>query len=87
MGVNKLTGTPWHKERVHRAKHDDRRYKGRCKFYSYDNDHCSKYCGKCRGSAHCDFYTAISDEEFKQRQKASQRIKRKAPKEDDTYWF
>lgn len=30
MGVNKMAGSPWHKERVHRAENDDRRYKGRC---------------------------------------------------------
>ena len=79
MGVNKLTGTPWHVERVHRAENDDRRYKGRCAFYTYKNNHCSKYCGRCQGSAHCNYYKAISEEEFKARQKESQRVKRKAP--------
>lgn len=37
MSVERLTGTPWHKERVHREEGDDRRYKGRCKYYQYNN--------------------------------------------------
>lgn len=47
MGVNKLKGTPWHTERVHRSEGDDRRYKGRCKYYSYENDRCTYQSGKC----------------------------------------
>ena len=31
MGIKHLTGTPWHKERVHRQEGDKRRYKGRYK--------------------------------------------------------
>ena len=87
MGVNKLTGTPWHTERVHRAENDNRRYKGRCMFYSYKNNYCTEYCGKCRGSAHCDHYKAISEEEFKARQKANQHSIRKVPKKDDGFWY
>ena len=86
MGVNQLTGTLWHKERVHRAEGDARRYKGRCAFYDYDNDSCKMYCGRCRGSAHCDHYKAITDEEFKARQKIAQRGK-KLEKADDSYWY
>ena len=37
MHVNRLTGSPWHKERVHRSEGDERRYKGRCKYYRYGN--------------------------------------------------
>ena len=47
MGVNKLKGTPWHTERVLRSEGDDRRYKGRCKYYSYENDRCTYQSGKC----------------------------------------
>lgn len=86
MGVNQLTGTPWHKERVHRSEGDERRYKGRCVFYDYTNDSCKKYCERCRGSAHCDHYKAISDEEFKSRQKNAQRAKKKT-QDDDCFWY
>ena len=30
MGVNRMTGTSWNAERVHRSEGDNRRYKGRC---------------------------------------------------------
>lgn len=32
MGVNRMTGTSWNAERVHRSEGDKRRYKGRCKY-------------------------------------------------------
>ena len=88
MGVNQMTGTPWHAERMHRSENNKRRYKGRCAFYSYDKNYCTRYCEKCRGSAHCMQYKAISDEEFKARQQEIQRVKRNTPKEDDdVYWY
>ena len=87
MGVKNLTGAPWHPEKDHRAEDDDRRYKGRCVFYSYDKDTCKKYCGRCRGSAHCTHYKAISEEEFKLRKKESRKSNRQSSKEDDYYWL
>ena len=87
MGINKLAGTPWHAERAHRGENDDRRYKGRCLFYSYEEEFCERYRDRCRGSAHCKYYKAISDEEFKERQVANQQAKKRAPKEDDCYWY
>lgn len=87
MGVNKLTGTPWHTEKFHRAENDNRRYKGRCAFYNYKNEYCTRYCGRCRGSAHCRQYKAISEEEFKERQKENRRTKNNTLKENDNYWF
>lgn len=85
MGVNRLTGTPWHKERVHRDEGDDRRYKGRCQFYEYENNHCSYYGEWCHGSAHCDRYKAISEAEFLRRQK--QQKARKKSEDEDIYWY
>lgn len=73
MGINKFTGSPWHVENVHRAEGDDRRYKGRCKYYKYNNM-CKYRMTKCIGSAHCTSYTALSEEEFKKKQK-KQKIK------------
>ena len=88
MGVNRLTGVPWHAERVHRAEGDDRRYKGRCEYYSYENDECTYRLGKCTGRAHCSKYKVISEEEFKFRQKNYQKSKTKHNKNDDEkYWF
>ena len=84
MGVNQLTGTPWHKERVHRDAGDARRYKGRCAFYEYARNYCNHYGTYCRGSAHCDKYQAISDAEFLRRQK-QQKARKKS--EDDVYWY
>ena len=87
MSISQLTGTPWHKERVHRAEGDDRRYKGRCKYFNYESESCSKAAGKCHGSAHCDYYKAISEEEFKARQKANQKYATPKPKEDECFWY
>ena len=87
MGVNRMTGSPWHKERVHRAENDDRRYKGRCYYYNYDKDSCNKLYGGCQGSAHCKYYKAVTEEEFRARQKANQKSKSRTPKEDDCYWY
>lgn len=82
MHVNRLTGSPWHKERVHRSEGDERRYKGRCKYYRFENSYCTYRCGSCIGSAHCNDYQAISEEEFKKRKKS-----RKKSGEDDCYWY
>lgn len=64
MGINQITGQPWHKERVHRAEGDERRYKGRCKYFDYDGEYCDKRLRKCYGSAHCEYYFAVSEAEF-----------------------
>ena len=66
-GINRLTGVSWHKERIHRKENDERRYKGRCKFYNYESDDCDliRVAIGCTGSAHCEWYRSISDEEFK----------------------
>lgn len=90
MSISKsMTGSPWHDERMHRAEEDERRYKGRCEYYSMSDEFCSKKHGSCQGSAHCPYYVAISEEEFKARQKAEQKRKQKnkVPKEDDVYWY
>lgn len=84
--ISKLQGTPWHEERVHRAEGDERRYKGRCIFYVDSSNQCKKRNGICIGSAHCDEYNAMSDEEFK-RKRARQRKSSKSIGEDDCYWY
>lgn len=98
MHVNRMTGTPWHIERVHRAEGDERRYKGRCKFYEYEQDRCAHSGRKCSGSAHCTKYRAISEEEFVKRQhemqeqqnKKQQRKRlqtKKKIEEEKVYWY
>ncbi len=89
MGVKHLAGTPWHKEQMHRQEGDDRRYKGRCKYYEYDGNGCKRRCGRCIGSAHCEEYVAISEEEFRLRQMTQQKAKKKPSggDDDDCYWY
>ncbi len=69
MGVSNMKGTPWHLERVQRKDDDERRYKGRCKYYNYDGDKCTYKVLKCTGSAHCNKYVAISEAAFKEKRK------------------
>lgn len=73
MSISRLTGTPWHTEQMHRSEGDERRYKGRCKYYNYQGGRCIYRCQKCSGSAHCDYYEAISEEEFRKKQKQAHR--------------
>ena len=90
MNVNRMTGTVWHTEQFHRSEDDPRRrYKGRCKFFSYEEEYCSRYCTRCRGSAHCDEYEAISEQEFKSRQRALQKKKqnRGSSGDEEVYWY
>lgn len=88
MSIERLTGTPWHLERVHREEGDERRYKGRCKYYQYNKNYCKYKFRRCTGSAHCDEYEAISEEEFRKRQKEQQAAKRGTfHSDDDIYWY
>ena len=91
MGINKINGTPWHAERVHREDGDERRYKGRCKFYAYDGDYCTQRSERCLGSAHCDYYEALSEKEFERKRKAQAENKQQKTSslagEDDVYWY
>lgn len=88
MGVNRLQGTPWHEEQFHRSEDDERRYKGRCKYYEDECGKCAYRYEKCIGSAHCMNYAAMTDEEFKEKQAQIQKMKRKKKiGEDDCYWY
>ncbi len=82
MRANRLQGTPWHEERVHRKEGDDRRHKSRCKYYLESDGKCRKQLSKCIGSGHCDDYIELSDEELKARRKPKKKIG-----EDDCYWY
>ena len=52
MGVNQMTGTPWHLETL--KSNDSRRHRSNCGYY--DCGYCRFYIENCRGSAHCDRY-------------------------------
>lgn len=56
MGVNQMTGTPWHLETLKMNEDDDRRHKSRCIYYYKANKNCKRLNLKCPGSAHCDYY-------------------------------
>ena len=56
MGVNQMTGTPWHLETLKMDENDDRRHKSRCIYYYKANKNCKRLNVKCPGSAHCDHY-------------------------------
>jgi len=55
----KMIGTVWGIERIHRAEGDERRYKGRCRYYC--DEYCRQRATKCGGSAHCEYYEEISE--------------------------
>lgn len=54
MGVNKMVGTPWHHEVLHKHENDERRHKSRCRNYS--TGYCKCLNHRCIGSAHCQYY-------------------------------
>ena len=57
MGLNQLTGTPWHIDRFTREEGDNRRHRTRCTHYSdRGNSYCSLYGERCHGTAHCIYY-------------------------------
>ncbi len=57
MGLNRLTGTPWHLERYARKDGDLRRHRSKCAYYHKSESYCAFYFEKCHGSAHCATYT------------------------------
>lgn len=70
MGLNQLTGTPWHVDKFTRAEGDKRRHRTRCTHYSDRGcSYCTLYGERCHGTAHCDFY-----EEKEQRSEVSDEI-------------
>lgn len=60
MGIEDLTSTPWHIERMHRQDGDKRRHRSNCKYYNKGNRRCEYRVSNCIGSAHCSYYEDIS---------------------------
>jgi len=84
MGVERMTGTPWHTEKMCRTEGDGKRHKSKCKYYVKVENHCSKCVSRCIGSAHCSYYVELSSEDIAKRVKTN--TAKRGPKED-TYWF
>ena len=63
MSIKRMTGVPWHVEKATRRDGDERRHKSRCVYYRKSDSFCSKYVGKCGGSAHCEYYSEIESSE------------------------
>ena len=62
-----------------------RRYKGRCRFYSYDGERCRCksspcYKSKCKGSGGCREYRAVTEGVFRNRQKKQAEAKKTSRK-------
>lgn len=57
VSVSRMTGTPWHIERMHLAEGDTPRHCHRCVFYHAKDKYCSRIIGRCYGSAHCEYYS------------------------------
>lgn len=55
--IARMTGIPWHTERMHRDEDEERRHSHRCIYYDKNNDgYCSNRIGRCMGAAHCEYY-------------------------------
>ena len=59
MGANRMTGTPWHVEVLHKSENDERRHKSRC--IRYNGGYCTFYSDRCTGSSHCRYYQEVND--------------------------
>ncbi len=87
MGINRMTGTPWHIERYTRAEFDDRRHRSRCAYYKKPDAYCIRYSEKCRGAAHCPYYKekeyALNDSETEEQTAPVSQAKKKILKASD----
>lgn len=54
--ISKLTGSPWHAEKMTRKEGDPRRHRAKCDHYEKSTGKCKKRIMRCMGSAHCDYY-------------------------------
>lgn len=56
MGVNRMTGTPWHVEVLRNNEGERKRHRSRCIYFDRKSKKCRKNRFNCFGSAHCDDY-------------------------------
>ena len=58
--LERLTGSPWHVEKMTRQEGDEKRHKSRCINYKgKESNQCRIFGGRCHGSAHCSYYREI----------------------------
>lgn len=93
MGVKRvITGVPYHHEVLTKKEDDPKRHKRRCEYFKADNN-CGIYGGKCRGSAHCPYYSELNQEELKTKKAVKTQNSVKAIKsvkktgEDDCFYY
>lgn len=74
--LEKLSGTPWHVEKMVRSEGDSRRHRSRCKHYEGKREgRCDWFFGRCRGAAHCAYYSEKVKIEEKIEEKAKEETK------------
>lgn len=61
--LTRLTGTPWHTEKMTRSDGDERRHRSRCEFYDKKAKYCSQTLSVCYGASHCLYYQEKIEEE------------------------
>ncbi len=78
MGVNRMTGTPWHVETLGTGE-GKQRHRSHCSHFIYETKQCS-YGGRCFGSAHCDYYEKMSKEEEREKRAQAKKKSERIPK-------
>lgn len=80
MGINRLTGTPFHIGHFRRAEDDPRRHRSNCKHYRKSDKYCVLLFKTCFSSSHCDHYSTrpmeLSFEEENQLTKSKSKDKK-----------
>lgn len=74
--ISQLQGEYCHLEYLRKEEGEEKRHKTRCSHHC-TNNYCSVWSGKCRGSAHCEFYKEKSNEEINENIFKSSTIKKK----------
>lgn len=71
--LGKLQGSPWHVGYIKMKENDSRRDKRKCTYYRPEENYCSRFNEKCRGSSHCGQYydpSSISKKKKKKKESA-----------------
>ena len=74
--LSQLQSEYCHLEYLRKEEGDEKRHKTRCSHYCANN-YCTVWSGKCRGSAHCEFYKEKGDEKINENNFKSSTIKKK----------
>lgn len=80
MGLEQLTGTPWHVERFTRKEGDEKRHRSRCVYYR-GGGYCAWHFEHCWGSSHCRHYDEVEAKEEKNKVSSKKEKERKLAEE------